>query len=62
MLSTDVMLSLALKEGSDTTRQNGMVITRETNDECPVICSWRGLRFGRGRETSDSLPDRGYLS
>ena len=62
MLSTDVMLSLALKEGSDTTWQNGVVVTRETKDECPVICSWRGLRFGRGRETSESLPDWEYLS
>lgn len=36
-----------LAEWDGTSKRNG--------DKCPVVCNWRGSRFGRGREVSDSL-------
>jgi len=29
--------------------------SKRSGDMCPVVCSWRVSRFGRGREVSDRL-------
>lgn len=54
--------SMALKEGMDTTWQNGVGMLDRQSDEGSVSHPWKRWKVGKGRKESNSLPSWEHTS